>query len=499
VDFAESYRRSADQCLRAVLVSVGDLDTAQDLVDEAFARAWASWRTVSKHPAPVAWVVRTALNANISRWRRRRREVSVPEATLLSVGLAGTRPELVPAADEPTVGRVRTGGHAVVVGGGIGGLAAAAGLHRADWDVIVVERARVLAEAGAGVGLWPNAVRALRVIGPELVPDLRERWALRGAAGVRSAGGRWLARMDPSWIEERYGEPVLVLPRAEVHTRLAGLVPAGAIRLGCTAGTARPAGSRAVVSGRGPAGDFEIETDLVVAADGVRSTMRALVDPRAVARYAGHTAWRALVPPSLAPPVADSVDAWGQGRRFGYAPIGDGGVYWFASSLAAPGGGIGAAELGMLGERFAGWHEPIPALLAATRPAALLRNDVWRLHPPARRLAAGRIALLGDAGHAMTPDLGQGACQALEDAAELILLAAQATPAQIPAALDRYDALRRARTSMVMRRSQAIARLAHLRGPLRCTMRDHLVPAAGPLIQTGALDDLLGWHPSGNR
>jgi RNA polymerase sigma factor (sigma-70 family) len=90
LDFAEFYRRSADQCLRAVLVSVGDLDTAQDLVNEAFARAWASWRTVSRHPAPAAWVVRTALNANISRWRRRRREVSVPDPATV--------------ADPPTVG-----------------------------------------------------------------------------------------------------------------------------------------------------------------------------------------------------------------------------------------------------------------------------------------------------------------------------------------------------------------------------------------------------------
>lgn len=78
-DFTEFYQRSRDKCLRAVLVSVGDQDTAQDIVDEAFARAWASWRTVSRHPAPAAWVVRTALNANISRWRRRRREVSVPD------------------------------------------------------------------------------------------------------------------------------------------------------------------------------------------------------------------------------------------------------------------------------------------------------------------------------------------------------------------------------------------------------------------------------------
>jgi RNA polymerase sigma factor (sigma-70 family) len=79
LDFAEFYRSSKDECLFTVLVSTGDQDTAQELVAEAFARAWACWRTVSKHPAPVAWVVRTALNANISRWRRRRREVSVPD------------------------------------------------------------------------------------------------------------------------------------------------------------------------------------------------------------------------------------------------------------------------------------------------------------------------------------------------------------------------------------------------------------------------------------
>ena len=84
LDFAEFYRRSKDECLFAVLVSVGDHDTAQDLVAEAFARAWASWRTVSKHPAPTAWVVRTALNANVSRWRRRHREIAIPDPGLVA-------------------------------------------------------------------------------------------------------------------------------------------------------------------------------------------------------------------------------------------------------------------------------------------------------------------------------------------------------------------------------------------------------------------------------
>jgi RNA polymerase sigma-70 factor (sigma-E family) len=78
-DFTDFYRGARDRCLRTVLVSVGDLELAQDLVDEAFARACAAWRKVSQHPAPAAWVVRTALNENISRWRRRRREVAVPD------------------------------------------------------------------------------------------------------------------------------------------------------------------------------------------------------------------------------------------------------------------------------------------------------------------------------------------------------------------------------------------------------------------------------------
>jgi len=388
---------------------------------------------------------------------------------------------------------VRVSGHAVVAGAGIGGLAAAVALRGAGWDVTVLERAPVLAEVGAGVSLWPNAVCALRSIDPDLVRVLRPRSALQGDAGLRSAGGRHLARLDPSRIEQRYGCPVLLVARPALHALLAGRVPA-AVRVGCTVRGARTDGSRAVVTGDGPAGCFEIETDLVVAADGVYSSLRALVDPRAAARYAGHTAWRALVPPALAPPVTDAGDTWGQGRRFGYARMGDGGVYWFASARAPANGAMRPGELRALRERFAGWHEPIPSLLAATPATALLRNDVVQLDPPPRRLAAGRIALLGDAGHAMTPDLGQGACQALEDAAELAAVMAEAEPAGVPAALGRYDAARRARTRMILRRSRSVARLAHLQGSLRCAARDRLVAAVAAVTPDRAFDGVLGWR-----
>jgi RNA polymerase sigma factor (sigma-70 family) len=100
LDFAEFYRRSADDCLRTVLASVGDQHTAQELVDEAFARACASWRTVSKHPAPAAWVIRTALNVNISRWRRRRREISVADPA------AGMRPQAAEDAESSVDPRI---------------------------------------------------------------------------------------------------------------------------------------------------------------------------------------------------------------------------------------------------------------------------------------------------------------------------------------------------------------------------------------------------------
>jgi RNA polymerase sigma factor (sigma-70 family) len=102
LDFAEFYRRSRDDCFRTVLISVGDQDTAQELVAEAFARACTSWRTLRRHPAPAAWVVRTALNVNISGWRRRRREVSIPDLSLVADTPVGDG-----AADSPVDPRIK--------------------------------------------------------------------------------------------------------------------------------------------------------------------------------------------------------------------------------------------------------------------------------------------------------------------------------------------------------------------------------------------------------
>ena len=161
LDFAEFYRRSKDECLFTVLVSVGDRDTAQELVDEAFARAWASWRTVSRHPAPAAWVVRTALNANISRWRRRRREVSVPD-----LGAVADLPAAEGASDDPVDARI---------------MAALLRLPARQRQVVTLRLVLDLdtSRAGEVLGISPSAVkahlaRAIASLRDDLMPERQQ-------------------------------------------------------------------------------------------------------------------------------------------------------------------------------------------------------------------------------------------------------------------------------------------------------------------------------------
>jgi RNA polymerase sigma factor (sigma-70 family) len=161
LDFAEFYRSFRDDCLRTVLVIVGDQDSAQELVAEAFARACASWRTLSKHPAPAAWVVRTALNLNISRWRRNRREVPVPDPDLL----AG-RPAAATAAQDPVDPQI---------------MAALLRLPARQRQVIALRLILDLDTSGTAqvLGITPNTVmahmaRALAALRSELVPELQQ-------------------------------------------------------------------------------------------------------------------------------------------------------------------------------------------------------------------------------------------------------------------------------------------------------------------------------------
>ncbi|MEU5251598.1 FAD-dependent monooxygenase [Streptomyces longwoodensis] len=381
--------------------------------------------------------------------------------------------------------------HVVVAGGGIGGLTAAVALSRHGWRVTVCERASALTGAGAGIVLAPNALRALDSIG---VPT--GAWAEDaplGTVGLRTPDGAWLSRADSRALVARHGLSSCAVHRAVLIDALAAALPPGTVRLGVPVTGVDDA--RGPVRVRTTAGD--LDADVLVAADGLRSVLRAQLFPRHPGlRHAGEAGWRAVLP-GAGLPRPQAAETWGAGERFGVVPLVDGRIYAYATAVAGP-AARPADHHADLTRRFGAWHDPIPALLDRLdprhpEPVGILHHDFHELAVPLPRLHAGRVALLGDAAHAMTPNLGQGGCQAVEDAVVLAHLLARG--ADVPAALAAYTQARHRRTVRIGRRSRRIGELARLSHPLAVSLRNLAVRATPRAATVRALDEVLGWQP----
>ncbi|MFD8020132.1 FAD-dependent monooxygenase [Streptomyces lavendulae] len=371
--------------------------------------------------------------------------------------------------------------HAVVAGAGIGGLTAALALHRRGWRVTVCERAAGPTAAGAGIVLAPNALRALEAIGFDAGRAAGR--AVPSAMGLRRPDGTWLVRADTAALTARYGRPSLAVHRAVFTGALAEALPEGALRYGTTVTGADADGGRTVV--RTDSG--ELPADLLVAADGIHSPLRLRHFPdHPGLRYSGETAWRTVLPAG-GPALPGAFETWGRGRRFGAVPLADGRVYAYATAVV-PEGHRPADVPGALRERFGDWHDPVPALLARFDPGAVLQHDLYDLAGPLPRLHDGRTAWIGDAAHAMTPHLGQGGCQAIEDAVVLAHLAAGADA--VPAALAAYSRARLARTDAIRLRARRAGRVTMLSHPLAVAARDLAVRLLPDRAAQRALDDL---------
>ncbi|MFD5003680.1 FAD-dependent oxidoreductase [Streptomyces mutabilis] len=374
-------------------------------------------------------------------------------------------------------------GRVVVIGGGIGGLTAAAALHQRGLRVTVLERAPSLQPIGAAISLSPNALRALDVIG--LGDEIRGLAAWQGDGGLRTPGGRWLSRSNAEAAAARFGGPLVLLHRATLIDRLAALLPADAVRTAADARLADPGDRDRPARVRTPEG--EVEADLVVAADGIRSAVRGTLFPRHPGPvYSGFTTWRVVIPL----PGADfaSHETWGRGRIWGTHPLKDGRVYAYAAAVA-PAGGHAADERAELLHRYGDWHDPVPAVLAAARPEDVLRHDVHHIAEPLPAYHGGRVALVGDAAHAMPPTLGQGGNQAIEDAVVL---------AHHHDDLAAYTAARLPRTTAVARRAVKVARLNLMTGRAGVAVRDAAIAAlskAGPALFLRSFDDIADWRP----
>jgi 2-polyprenyl-6-methoxyphenol hydroxylase-like FAD-dependent oxidoreductase len=340
---------------------------------------------------------------------------------------------------------------AIVVGAGIGGLAAAIGLRRVGWEVTILERAPVLGEVGAGWSLAPNAMRALDALG--VGEEVRSCSVPSEAAGnLFTPSGVRLMRFKPG-----RDVPLLANHRAELHRVLLDQVPVDSVRIAAEVTGVKNTAADVVVTYRTPDGNRHASAELVVAADGIHSTVRTRLWPRAPGPVFQHiVCWRGVTEPGGAP-LIQGFQTWGRGQRFGAHPLPKDRVFWFHSVRQRWPDVRYADDLGEVRRRVLSWHQPIPALLDGTRPEAVLCHDIFDLDPlPA--YASGRVALLGDAAHAMTPFLAQGACQALEDA--VVLAAEVGRGGAIGDALLRYDRARRPRTQRIAQMARTDPRVS---------------------------------------
>lgn len=338
-----------------------------------------------------------------------------------------------------------------IVGAGPGGLTAAIALRRVGLEVEVLEQAERVRAAGAGLTLQLNAMRMLEAL--DLAEVVTKAGCPMRVGCSARPDGTPLVKMV---LAEEGGLAGVGILRGRLSRILLEALPEGTVQCGVRAVSVSRDGVVVDAEGR------ERRYEAVIGADGIHSAVRTAVFGEKPLRYAGYTCWRGVA-------EHDGVDSlcerMGRGLRFGSVPMGDGKTYWFAVENAAPGGVDGEDPVAELRERFSGFEAVVDELLAAT--AVVMRHDLYDL-APLETWTDGRVALLGDAAHAMTPNLGQGACQAVEDA---VVLADVVGRLGVDG-LGVYEERRKARARGFVSRSWRLGAVAQWAHPVACWLRD---------------------------
>lgn len=346
---------------------------------------------------------------------------------------------------------------AVIVGAGIGGLSSAVALRRSGFTAEVYDQAPALGDVGAGIGLWPGAIRSLEELG---VADWF--WQLRTCpfrwAETAAPDGRVLTGFEVTGMTA--GAAGFVVRRSELHRALIEQLDPAQVTLNARATAVQQHGDHVTVrfaDGR------EATGDIVIGADGLRSVVRASLFGASEPRYSGETCYRGLADFA----VADTGmlrEVQGRGLRAAVHPLDDRQVYWWAARRA-PAGLLESAEQRkeVLTRLYDGWHFGFPEALAATPADTILKNDLYD-RPPLRPWSKDRVTLLGDAAHPTTPNLGLGGCMAIEDGLVLARSMAQ-HGGNYPPAFRQYEQERRRRTTRVVRMSHWFGRVGSMTSP----------------------------------
>ncbi|MBI3649889.1 MAG: FAD-dependent monooxygenase [Acidobacteria bacterium] len=377
---------------------------------------------------------------------------------------------------------------AIIIGGGIGGLCAAIALRQQGVEAQVFERVATLKEVGAGLSLWLNAIKALDKLG--MAETLQALSIPQISGGIRTSSGDLISGAMPEAVQKRFGAAlILMVHRAELHTALLEKLGKENVRLAaeCCGFEQDDEGVTARFSdGQTVRGDF------LLGADGINSVIRAQLFAPAKPRYAGYTAWRAVTKFDSPFFKHGASESWGRGARFGLIPMSEGRVYWFATKNTKEGAADAArGRKREVAECFRGWHQPIEAAIAATEEQDILRNDIYD-RQPLPSWTKGRVTLLGDAAHPMTPNLGQGACQAIEDAVELADSVSHNR--DLLAALQTYEARRLQRTNKIATQSWRIGKMGQLENAFARILRNSFIKLIPAAMQMKQLEWIIGYE-----
>jgi len=369
----------------------------------------------------------------------------------------------------------------LIVGAGIGGLAAAIALRQAGIAVEVFERAAVLKEIGAGIGLWANAVRVLKHFG--LMQQVVSRGTVVEAALTYTSKGNTLSRLRTNLADV----PTVCLHRAELQQALFSALPRDCVCLGEEFVHFKNTNEGVIAhfaSGRSASGDA------LIGADGLRSKVRAQLLGGGAPVYRGYQCWRGVCD---YPASEFLTETCGIGLRVGLIPIGPRGTAWWCTanepelSDDKPEG-----TKSKLLRLFKNWHRPIPDIIAATDPAVIIKTAIYdRL--PVRTWSKDCCTLLGDAAHPTTPNLGQGGCMAIEDAPVLALCLSNHSDSAT--ALRVYERLRYERTTRVTRISRYYGMIGQWSNPGAVWFRDMLFRVASGKTATAGYIKFVNYDP----
>jgi 2-polyprenyl-6-methoxyphenol hydroxylase-like FAD-dependent oxidoreductase len=354
---------------------------------------------------------------------------------------------------------------ALIVGAGIGGLAAGIALRRAGWDVRIFERTETPREIGFGLGLASNAIAALRDLG---VADAVVAQGMTPAAGeIRRLDGRVIRRLVTRRADQPRGDTPSVILRPVLHGALLDALDPGVVETNRAAVRFSADGTRVrleLADGTNAVGD------ILVGADGVASTLRAQLHPaEPPARPSGYFAVRGVSPAVALLEGMQALWYFGRGVESGVIQASSNAIYWFLSVLADD-VRSGPLDVDSVMRRCtSGFDKQFHAITGATPPADM-RLDELLVREPLAQWGAGPVTLLGDAAHPMLPFTGQGAAQALEDAVGLgRVMRAGGDPA---AALRRYEGVRSRRTHRIVRMGPRIARITTTKNPVVAFLRN---------------------------